>query len=124
MEIDLSEIVNDPSMAQSFDILRQTGSFQLGGWKANEPQPIDAYGVITVATPKMLQMIPEGDRVGGEMAFISANEMYVTSEKRSGTSDVLTWRCEQYRVMHVAPWVDYGFFIAIAVRMINTSEAA
>ncbi len=115
--IDLSEVVNDPDLAQPFTILRQSGSFQLGGWVPNEPQPIDAFGVITVATPRMMQMVPEGDRVGGEMAFCTANEIYLTSEKRSGTSDQLVWHGEKYRVTHVAPWMDYGFFIAVAVRM-------
>ena len=115
--IDLSEVVNDPDLAQPFTILRQSGSFQLGGWVANEPQPIDAFGAITVATQRMMQMVPEGDRVGGEMAFFTANEIYLTSEKRSGTSDQLVWHDEKYRVIHVAPWMDYGFNIAIAVRM-------
>ena len=115
--IDLSEVVNDPDLAKEFAILRQSGSFQLGGWVSDPPQEIPAFGVITVATPKMLQMVPEGDRVGGEMAFITANEIYLTSEKRSGTSDQLVWHGEKYRVIHVAPWMDYGFFIAVAVRM-------
>jgi hypothetical protein len=115
--IDLSRAVNDPRLMQGFTIFRSVGSFQAGGWVEGAKTSIAAYGVVTVASVKDVQMLPQADHIGGEMIFYSTTQFYTTSADNSGTSDILVWRGENYRVMQVSPFDDYGFNSAIAVRM-------
>ena len=112
--IDVSEIVSDPDFAQPFTINRQTGVFVLGGYTTTST-PIPAGGVITVASERDLDQVPEGDRVRGAMLFYSHSQMNVTPE--SGTSDTITLRGDSYRVVKVWPYADYGFWKALGVRM-------
>lgn len=116
--IDVSEILNDPDICQEFTILRSTdGKFVMGGWE-DKTQQIPGYGAITVASSKQLEMLPEGDRPSGAMAFYSTQELFTTHvDPKPGTSDILLWRGEKYRIMQVKPWIDFGYWLAIATRI-------
>jgi hypothetical protein len=116
--IDVSEVVNASEMAQPFQILRSTGAFNNGNWNSEE-QTIQAYGVITIADAKALEMVPQGDIVHGAMAFYSQDEIHVTHENggTGGSSDILIWRGGKFRVLSVKRFIDYGFFMAVATRM-------
>jgi hypothetical protein len=119
VSIDLSEVVSDPEMAESFTILRSVGKFVAGGWQ-DDKTTIVAYGVVTVAKQQDIQMLPEADQVNSAMAFYSTTEMkktYRDANNTLGTSDILLWRGDQYRVMHVAPYVTRGYWRAIATSM-------
>ena len=119
--ISLSDIVQDSDLAQPFVILRSSGgAFVAGGWQEGEPQSIDAYGVVTPASEQQLQQVPEGDRVTEAKSFYSVTPMYRTHEWPSdnpGTSDILVWHGQKYRVAAVGQWGDYGFWYAVATRM-------
>ena len=130
--ISISEIINDPDFAQEFTIQRDYGQFGPGGWQPNIA-PVQAYGPITVADFQTLNMIPEGDRPTGAMAFYWTSEIYETHSDRpqygqggagqggygggQGTSDVICWRNQNYRIIKVWPDVDYGYYKAVGVRM-------
>jgi hypothetical protein len=130
--ISVAEVVLDPDLAENFTVNRLTGSFQLGGW-VQTSTTIQFYGIVTVASNKDLQMIPEGDRVTGSMLFHSTERMYLT-ELDTGTyspsmctpatgipeqhiSDQISWRGQLFRIISVAPWADFGYWRAIGVRM-------
>ena len=115
--IDLSEIVNDPDLGQPFTITRTTGEFAAGGWQADAPTLIPAFGVITVASDEALQQVPEGDRVAGSMMVFTQTPIYQTLVNQSGISDTLVWRGNTYRVQAAGPWEDYGYYQAIIARM-------
>jgi hypothetical protein len=117
MPFSLSRAVNSPLMAQTASIIRTTGVFAMGGWKATNTETVPFYGVIAVATDQVLQMVPEGDRVEGSMMALSELPLFRTSLERSGISDELVWRNENYRVRYVGPWTDYGYWFAILERM-------
>jgi len=115
---ELQDVVNSPDLAEPFTILRQPGSFGAGGWQTSQPQNIPAFGVVTVASHKMLQMIPEADRVNADRMFLAECPMYVTSEVNGITSDILVWMGVKYRVMAVGQYQNRGgFYYAIASRM-------
>lgn len=130
--IDVGDIVNDPDLAQAFTIERSTGQFVLGGWKTTAVL-VPAYGCITVASPEDLEMVPEGDRLSGAMLFHTSSPLYITElEGGAGqqgwgkggfgvttqqVSDVVVWRGQRYRVVHLSPYQDYGYYRAVAVRM-------
>jgi hypothetical protein len=78
-------------------------------------------------------MVPEGDRVGGAMVFHSTTPLYITrqdggfGEKSFGktgfgasvqhVSDITLWHGQQYRLMALLPYQDYGYYRAVGVRI-------
>ena len=118
MALDLSDVVSDPDIAESFTIERSSGGFVRGGW-SNAVDRIPAFGVVSVVNENELDMLPEADRILGARVFYSTQEMYVTSVQRSGLSDVLIYNDEKYRVFNVAPYGNRGYFRAYAARMVG-----
>ncbi len=117
MAVDLSEVALDADLGTAVTIIRQTGSFAAGGWQVLSTQRIQAFGVIGIASPEALEMIPEGDRVAGSIEFVVNQPIYETLASNSGVSDKIEWNGNMYRVQAVAPWVLNGFYDAILVRM-------
>jgi hypothetical protein len=117
--IDVSELANDPDLAQVFTILRTTGSSWLNGVFQTVETTVQSYGPISVATPRDVEMIPEGDKIVGAMVFWSAQPLYGTEAIQGvgRSSDILQWKGLNWRVLHVSQYLDYGFYRAVAVRM-------
>ena len=115
--IDVSELLNDPDLCESFMITRTTGTFQIGGWVKSVPQVIQAYGAVRNTSGKELEMIPEADRVKNSLTFRSITPMFITSEANSQISDVLSFHGEQYRVLAVKDYSSQGYYLAIATIM-------
>lgn len=119
--ISVSELITDPDFAQAFTVQRSGGSFQLGGY-VSAVTNVPCFGVITVAKEQDLETLPEGDRIGGSMLFYSTKPLYETNvsgdlQGTSGTSDVIAWRGQNYRIAKVFPYADYGYYKALGVRM-------
>ena len=116
--LDVSPVLGNPDLVQTFMVFRSSGQFALGGWQENTPTQIPMQGVVTIADTETLEMMPEGDRVTGAMTFYSTSEVFRThNDSQAGTSDYIQWRGQNYRVMHVWPYADYGYWKALAVRM-------
>lgn len=118
--INISRIVNDPRFSQSFKVLRKSGEWLKGRFIQNETE-INISGVITPAKPKEIEMIPEGDRVGGEISIHTTSKLYVTRslEDSEGTSDELEWQGERYKLYQVNDYSQYGYYAAIAMRLVS-----
>ena len=120
--IDLSEITYDDDLAQLVTIIRSPVAFVAGGVKA-QPFEIPAMGIIAVAGSKTLDMIPAGDRITGAEYLITATRVYTTTADPSQqapqglVSDKLRWRNHIYSVDSVAPWGDFGFWLAAMLRI-------
>ena len=116
--IQMSEIVNDPDFAQPFTALRSVGSWLNGVWQSVTSE-VQLYGVIAEPTVRELEMMAVGDVVKGHMIFWSSQAIYGThaTEGVGGSSDILVWRGENYRVLLVHQYLDYGFYRALATRM-------
>lgn len=119
--IDLSEVVEDPDLAEPFTIIRTSGQFGAGGWLADTPQNITAFGVVSVATPKEIADLPvEADKIKEVRAFWSTTPMFVTNAvgvAAGATSDVLVWQGVQYRVLALPDYSNRGYYKALAIRM-------
>jgi hypothetical protein len=119
--MNLAEALHDSEITEAFDVVRSAGQFVAGGWQDTKTQ-LRLFGVVSVAQPDDLQMIPEGDRVVGARAFYSCRAMFVTRGADqpgdpTGTSDVLLFQGVQYRVCRVFNYRNRGYYKAIAVRM-------
>ena len=121
---DLSFVVNDGVLSESYQIERTTGTFGLGGLVLSSTI-ISGWGVVSVATQKDLEMIPEGDRPSGAMVFHSEQIIYITYETNTQTnsqyiSDVMDWGGLRWRVLSVWPYPNRNFWKAVAVRLSRT----
>jgi hypothetical protein len=118
MLANLLDAVNNPDIAEPFQIQRNPGIFAAGGWQAGQNVLIQAYGVVSVANARQLEMIPEADRVHGARVFHSSTPMYVTSEDNGITADVLIYNGVSYRAMSMGNYANRdGYYEAVAVRM-------
>lgn len=116
--IDVSELVNDPDNSQPFTILRNQGKWLNGSWQSGNQQQLAGFGVITPLTARDIKMVPEGDVNESLRAFYTATQIFTTNanaavDSTGGSSDVLVWRGQQYRVIGVKHYEDYGYYKAI-----------
>lgn len=117
--INVSDIVNDPDFAESFSLLRSTVTFVSGGL-SNAVVTVPMYGVVEVAKEKDLRTLPEGDEVTGAMSFHTSSPIYMTNldaGSEGGLSDIVLWHNQQYRIVKVFTWEDFGYYKTIGVRM-------
>lgn len=119
MGVNVIDAVTNSDIAETWTLTRSVGSFKVGGWSNDSSQPIQFYGVVSVAGQRELSMVPEGDRAMGAMVFWSIAEMFITNVTGSQTSDIITWRGEQYRIRNVRHYPQRGYFRAVAVRMVG-----
>lgn len=123
--INVAEIVNDPDFAQVFSISRSSnGAFDDSGVWQDSKVAVPMYGVIQPATAKELLQVPEGDRVKEVKSFHSSQEMIVTettglTDPNAAISDIVIWPTtgEQYRLVKLYPWQDFGYYKALGVRI-------
>jgi hypothetical protein len=123
--INVSRVLSSKNFNQAFTVYRKKGHWDKGAIVQAE-DTLTFQGVISVASPKEILQVPEGDRVSGIMVFYSSSEIYTTRawgteyQADYGTSDELVWRGERYKVVHVAPYGDYGYYKAFATYMEGT----
>lgn len=124
--INLSEIVQDQDFAQSASLVRTTGAWGLDFENLQTglvptPTTVQWFGIIQPARAEDIDMVPEAQRKEGAMCFHSVQPIYATSNDNANPNglmlaDVFTWRGQDYEVMHVWPWEDFGYYRAVAVR--------
>lgn len=121
MPINLSSVVLDARLAECFTVIRTSGSWVSGGWEAGPSTSISMFGVITIADPRTLEMVPEGDRITGSVQVFCNERLYPTAvESRPDApalSDLLEWKGCRFRLMNVSNWCSWGFYSAIGVRL-------
>jgi hypothetical protein len=129
---DLSFVVSDGVLSEDYQIIRSTGVFQSGGWVTSSTV-VPGYGVVSVASEEDLESIPEMDRVTGAMVFHSVDRIFLTEQDNSlgdqgygsggygvviqRVTDIFVWNNTRWRVLHVSPYPNRGFWKAIAVRL-------
>ncbi|WP_297428654.1 hypothetical protein [Clostridium sp.] len=122
--IDVSSIILDPSFAQPFSVFRKTGDWQPNGEFTTTETEIKMFGVISIANAKQIEFIPEGDRIGGEIAIHTTQILYnsrsadetQTPIKEAGLSDEIEWHGDRYKIYQVNEYSDYGYYFAIGQR--------
>lgn len=118
--INLAHVIHSPMLSQSIKIERSAGEWENGEFVPGmRKRTISLQGIVTVASPRDLRMVPEGDRQSGAMKLLTQERLYVTGENGDNYSDVLLWRGERYRIYSVTPDADYGFYRSIATRAVG-----
>lgn len=118
--INVSSIILDPDFAQTFKVYRKTGDWAPNGEFVIEPSKISMTGVISIANAKQIEFIPEGDRIGGEIAIHTIEPLYnsrnETETEKAGVSDEIMWHRDRYKIYQVNEYSDYGYYFAIGQR--------
>ncbi|EKQ56271.1 MULTISPECIES: hypothetical protein [unclassified Clostridium] len=121
--IDVSSVILDPSFAQTFTVYRISGDWVGARFVNNEPEVINMVGTISIANAKQIEFIPEGDRIGGEIAIHTTEPLYCSrninddsGDEESYIADELEWHGERYKVYQVNEYSDYGYYFAIGQR--------
>ena len=110
---DVTSLLLDPDLgAQSVTVKRTTGLWQGGRFVPQTTTSFQAVGNLQPATPEQLEFFPEGERREGQMVFYTKTTLYLTEGNE--VSDVLVWRGEEYKIINLNRWQDWGFNIAYA----------
>ncbi|MFT8350034.1 hypothetical protein [Clostridium saccharoperbutylacetonicum] len=120
----MSSIVLDPAFAQSIKVYRKTGDWAPNGEFVTTENEIIMTGVISIANAKQIEFMPEGDRIGGEIAIHTTQILYnsrsadetETPQKEAGLSDEIEWHGDRYKIYQVNEYSDYGYYFAIGQR--------
>lgn len=124
--INVAHAINDLRFAQKFKVFRKSGEWIKGRFIEIEKE-IMMIGVITPSKPKEIEMIPEGDRVGGEITIHTTRKLYTTRSidtaeengENQGTSDIIEWQHERYKLYQVNDYSQYGYYSAIGMRLVS-----
>lgn len=117
MMINVSNVVHSPMLSQKITVIRSGGKWENGFFKRYDSETLEMRGIVTLAKPEDLELIPEGDRRTGTIRVLTTEKLYQTGEENNGFSDTVVWRGNQYRLVSVSPDIDYGFFRSLAVKM-------
>ncbi|WP_303103838.1 hypothetical protein [Megamonas funiformis] len=115
--VNVKQVILSPKFRQVYTVTRTKGHYEKGKFILDEPIKFDISGVITVASAKEVNMIPEGDKINGAMVFYSLVPLHTTTNNPNAISDIIEWQNNKYKIMQVNPWIDYGYYQAVAVRM-------
>jgi len=115
----LGDVILDGEMVDTYQVSRSKGKFVMGlGWQSEASSTFDVYGVVSAISGKDLQALPEADRIHQTRAFWSNVELFIThASAPAGTSDLIIWRGDKYRIVTVGQYENRGYWKAIAVRM-------
>ena len=112
---DITALLVDPGLgAQRFTVSRRTGRWREGRFVPETEELIQATGNIQPATAEALQFFPEGERRRGAIVIRSKTLLHLT--EGADIADTVTWRGEQYKIVRVDRWDDYGFCVGYAHR--------
>jgi hypothetical protein len=123
--MNLTDVVNDPDIAESFIILRSTGgSFGPGGWTEPSPIQLSVYGIVSIADAKTIATLPEADQISEAIVINTETPIFVTrvageGTSGPGTSDIVVWNGDKYRVAKVHNYDSRGYWWAVAVRLLG-----
>jgi hypothetical protein len=124
MPLDLSMVAAAPDLSSNFTVLRSNGGQWVNGIWVDSFTAIPMYGPVSIASPKDLEMIPEGDRPSSAMVFWTTQIVYETQGPTAGvhgkgiSSDMMQWNNLNYRILQVAERPMNGYYRAVATRML------
>lgn len=106
-------------MSEMMTVLRSQGVFVLGGW-TDTKVTLNITGTIGVASPEDVDMEEDADWIRAARVLVTQYQLYRThanGNQQPGTSDIVVYNNQQFRVMSVFPYSNRGFWKAVIVRM-------
>ena len=116
--INISELITDPDFNQNFNVIRTTGTYVTGRFTTTTTT-IAFTGVIDPLNTKDMLQLPEGDTIKGAINVYTLAALNTTQATTAGAGtlpDEVVWMGENYKVLNVKNYADYGYYKATAVR--------
>ena len=119
--LDVSRVVKNPALQQSFTIQRNTYAFaNEGEWTLQGTENIGAKGVVTPSSAKdRTEFLPEGQREVAAITIYSPVAIN-NADGNSTEADVIIWNGNYYRVQFSKPWASYGYWFVVATFFVPT----
>ncbi len=116
--INVARVVTSPMLAQTVQVQRTgKGLWVNGVYTPGEAETLSFKGIVTQASSRDMEQVPEGDRQKGTIRVLSTVPLYITGETGSNLSDIVVYKSERYKVQSVTHDGDYGFYRAICTRL-------
>lgn len=110
---DVTDLLHDPDLgAKEFIVLRRTGEWDGGRFRVKTSETIEGTGIMVPPSAEQLATFPEGERRKGIVAIYTKTILHLTEGE--DIADDVTWMGEQYKVIRVDRWDEYGYCIAYA----------
>lgn len=113
----VSRVLKNKKFLELVKVHRKSGDWVRGRFEENEDTFDSPMVVVSTSTKDIIQ-VPEGDRLSEQKTFYSTIPLFVSQydATRKGTSDVIEWKGQKYRIYQVNDWGNYGYYKAIGVR--------
>jgi len=116
--ISVAELMTDPDFTRTVVLRRpRQGTLENEGEYSVPYGESEITAIVQPATTAEVQMLPEGNRIGEVISVWSGEELRATDGKLR-EPDVLVVDGVHYRVTHLEPWPEAGYFRAFAGRFV------
>lgn len=99
-------VAHSPFLADNFTVTRMKQTISPLGRVSTTPSHICAHGIVTNAKRGDLQNLPEASLAENVISVIS--ETPLLGLQPGSQPDVITWRGTSYKVIHCAPYPQFG----------------
>lgn len=119
MHDDIVELLNDPDFVTEFTLGISTGVRHNDGRFINEVSLHYKKGVIQPANSKDTQYLIDGDKHRQTIKVYAGEYLSPVDKRVPQLGDTICWHCNDYRVVNVDDWSQYGYWKAIAVQLLD-----
>ena len=122
-QLDVTEILNDPMLVSTFGVIRAgqiVGNDGRASAANNNPKQI--YGVVTPASARSLEMLPDMTNVHGSIEIYT--KFRLEGPSRTTQPDTIQWQDNIYTVVSVRSYTNYGRGFTVAVCQLKDLLAA
>lgn len=117
--IDMIELLNDPDFTTDF-ILKIAGGKRLDNGKFIEGFTCyNRNGVIQPAPQKDTQYLVDGDSNRAAVKIWSSEYVSAADNRAPQLGDIIEWHCNEYRIVSVKDWSQYGYWQSLAVQVME-----
>jgi hypothetical protein len=122
--VDVSDILVDPDLADSFTVNRRNTSTDVHGRVVNVTQVINnVIGVVNAASGNDLERHPEIQLMGRHLSIVT--RFRLTGPAQGVQPDIIQWQGDYYVVQALDPYPQYGVgFVQAIVGSIDSMDVA
>lgn len=106
MEIDVSDLLDDPDFINSFVVTRRRQTVDGHGRTQTSGVTTAAYGSVQPIRPRTMEVMPDYVNVSGAIEIFTRYRLEGPSE--GGSPDEVMWKNRRYRVAEVEDWGHAG----------------
>lgn len=122
-QLDVTEILNDPMLVSSFSVVRAGQVIGNDGRaSAGAARPKGIYGVVTPASPRSMEMLPDMVNVHGAIEIYT--KFRLEGPSRTTQADTIQWQGNTYTVAAIRSYTNYGRGFTVAVCQLKDLLAA